>query len=218
MIIRHALTCLITFILFVKAAAEIAGGQVIAATSVVYSKDKEGNKLTGLLYLVMTEGKSVQILGKPYHQGKFSLHLEKSGAEEITTALDPLCIPLTAGGDLIFRQGTWPVVTHDFNKDGISEFNLGQRGNSWGDHFMLFTFAQDGSGKVEAMTVSEEMEDNYLHPEDGGPSTHYLLETKEGFKHTFTERGDPVSREVYIHYRWNAKANKFEESKRVAID
>lgn len=42
-----------------------------------------------------------------------------------------------------------------FNRDGIGEFNIGQPGNSWGGHYLLITFAADGSGEIEAMTVSK---------------------------------------------------------------
>ncbi|MFC4993529.1 hypothetical protein [Rubritalea tangerina] len=83
---------------------------------------------------------------------------------------------------------------------------------------MLFTFAKDGSGKIEAMIVDEEKDYNYLHPQTTSPSTHELFETKEGFKHIFTERGDIEDKEIYIHFRWNTKTKQFQEQKRAPVE
>jgi len=69
---------------------------------------------------------------------------------------------------------------------------------------MLFTFAKSGNGKTEAMTVDDDKEFNHLHPQTSNPSTTELIKTKVGFRHLFTERANE-SKEVFIHFRWNAK-------------
>ncbi len=164
---------------------------------------------------MMTKGEEVDDGLRMVAKGEFSLCLERQDGKELVMPLNPFCHPLTASDPLEFKTGIFPLVISDFNRDGISEFNLGQPGNSWGGHYMLFTFAADGSGKIEAMTVSKEKEENYLHPQSGAPSTTELRQTKEGFCYLYTQRGGVEAREVDLHYRWNAKSKSFEQFKSV---
>ena len=198
--------------------AEKPKGTTLSMASVTYALDKDGNKQTGILSLIMTGGAEVEFGLTRVNKGSFSLFLEMQDGKGLTMSLDALFAPLTGSDTLVFRKGMFPLVTSDFNRDGISEFNLGQPGNSWGHHYVLYTFASDGSGKVEAMTVSKEKDSNYLHPQSDAPSTVELRETKEGFCHLYTQRGGVETQEVDLHYRWNAKTKAFEQFKSVDRD
>lgn len=196
-------------------AAEKPKGKTVAIASVIYSVDPGGNGKIGILSLIMTKGAKVNNGLEMVNKGDFTLHLEMQDGQELATPLNPLCEPITASDPLEFATGVFPLVITDFNRDGISEFNLGQPGNSWGGHYMLFTFADDGSGQIEAMTVSKDKEFNYLHPQSGAPSTTQLRQTREGFCHLFTRRDGVEDREFDLHFRWNAKNKSFEQSKSV---
>ena len=215
-ILREVAFCSAVVLSFApNALAEKPKGKMVAVASVTYALDQEGNGQVGILSLIMTKGAEVDNGLRMVNKGEFSLHLEMQEGKELVTSLNPLCLPLTASDPLEFDAGIFPVVISDFNRDGISEFNFGQPGNSWGGHYMLFTFAADGSGKVEAMTVSKEKEDNYLHPQSGAPSTIELRQTKEGFCYLYTQRGGAETKEVDLHYRWNSKTKAFEQFKSV---
>ena len=196
-------------------AVEKPEGKTVAVASVTYALDKEGNGKTGILSLIMTKGGEVSNGLRMVNKGEFFLYLEMRDGKELAMPLNPLCEALTGSDPLEFDVGVFPLVITDFNRDGLSEFNIGQPGNSWGGHYMLFTFVANGSGKVEAMTVSEEKKDNYLHPQSGDPSTTELRQTKEGFCHLYTQRGGVEAKEVDLHYRWNPKTKSFENSKSV---
>ncbi|NWK55905.1 hypothetical protein HW115_09800 [Verrucomicrobiaceae bacterium N1E253] len=197
-------------------AKEPAELETIAEVKVVYALDKKGKKQSGKLRLQMNKGEQVMFLGDPHKKGTFTLTLTKQDGRLQITSLNPLCLPLTFGDPLMFPVGPWKIVTSDFNRDGISEFNLSQPGNSWGSHYMLFTFSDDGKGKVQAVRLDDEPDENYLHPQCSLPSTDVIRATKEGFCFMFTERGNIEDVDVDIHYRWNKKKKCFEEWKRVA--
>ena len=96
----------------------------------------------------MTEGKEADFgLGK-VNKGSFSLFLEMKDGKELAMPLSPLCASLVGSDPLVFRRGVFPLVMSDFNRDGISEFNIGQPGNSWGGHYLLFTFA-GGTNEIQ---------------------------------------------------------------------
>jgi len=188
-------------------------GKLVAVASVTYAVDDEGNGHTGILSLIMTKGEEANDGSRVVNRGEFTLHMEAQEGYSLVTPMNPLCLPLTESAPLEFEAGVFPLVITDFNRDGISEFNIGQPGNSWGGHYMLFTFTADG--EVEAMRVSKDKESNYLHPQSDRPSTTELRQTKEGFYHLYTQRGDIEDQEVELHFRWDPKTKSFEQFKSV---
>lgn len=189
--------------------SEVEPGQELGRAEVNYALNEDGEPLEGKLSLRVDDAETVALNGEMQLQGSFFLQLETESDQVETTPLNPLLEPAFGEGDLVFPQGPWEIVVTDFNRDGISEFNLGQPGNSMGDHYVFLTFSPESTGRVERVELGPEPAFRYLHPEAGAPSTPVFEATGNGFSFTTTDRGDPRYPQIRNHYEWDPEKRAF---------
>jgi hypothetical protein len=120
---------------------------------------------------------------------------------------------------LAFCIKPWKIFTTDYNKDGQTDFNLGQFWTSNGWIYWLFTIS--ASGQISVLPFSDSNSDNAVFLDDDKNSTDHIEVVPGGIRFNYYanvgDEGHPWGW-WQVTFRWNPSNNVFVLDREVHFD